>query len=66
MTLIDADIQYHENTTVIHLTEEQAIKLVAAIEENMKKVTKGVFKGVELLTIPKLAEHKIRVGLWRE
>ena len=66
MTIVDIDeILYHNSTTVIHLTEEQAIKLVAAIDENMKKV-EGMFKGVELMTVPKLVEYKIRVGLWRE
>ena len=64
MTIVDVDeILYHKSVIRIHLTEEQAIKLMAAIEENLKKVKEN-FKGVELMTILKLAENKIRVGLW--
>ncbi len=66
MIMVDvSEIQYHESIIRIHLTEEQAIMLVAAIELNMKKV-KGDCKGIELMTILKLVENKIRVGLWKE
>ena len=66
MTMVDvSEILYHKSVIRIHLTEEQAIKLVAAIELNMKKV-KGDCKGIKLMTILKLVENKIRVGLWRE
>ncbi len=66
MTMVDvSEIQYHESVIRIHLTEGQAIKLVAAIELNVKKV-KGDCKGIELMTILKLVDNKIRVGLWED
>jgi len=66
MTMADVkDIQYHEHTTVVHVTKQQAIELMAAIDEKMKKV-RDEFKGVELMTAPKHAGPKIRIGLWRE
>ena len=67
MTEIGAeDIQYHRNTTMVHLTKKQVIELVAAIDENMKIAKGMLFKGVELMTILEPAGPKIRVGLWRE
>jgi len=66
MTKIGAeDIQYHRNTTMLHLTKKQVIELVAAIDEKMKKV-RDEFKGLVLITVPKPAGPKIIVGVWRE